>query len=90
MATGFDVNGSPSATVAGQSGKQHRVTGVYGWFTGGGTGTLYLKEGSTTVWSASVSGGFEFHFPSGRSMAAGASVTLSLSGGNVWLLGQTE
>lgn len=91
MATSIDAKGSGSVTVAGQSGKTHTITKVHAAFGGSGSsGTLYLKQGSTVVWSASVSGGLSVEFPEPKAMATGASVTLELSGAQVMLLGQTS
>lgn len=84
--------GSGSVTVAGVSGKSHHITRVIGWFTttGPATGTLQLKTGSTVLWDASISGGLDLSFPSWRTITAGASVSLVLSGGQVCLMGCTD
>lgn len=85
----FKPQGSGSVTVAGRAGYEAQIARVSGWFTGTGpqTGTLRLKENSTVVWEAAVSGGFNFVFPGYWHVAAGKSITLELTGGFVHLIG---
>lgn len=81
-----EASGSGSATIPGVAGQSIQVARAAAHFTTTpATGTLRIRQGTTTVFEKTVDGAWYGLFIPKLAIAVGEDCTIALTGGQVWM-----